>query len=180
MASPLPFYISPCYNLVSWAITAMKLILLRSLTSYFLIRWILQHSYLTLLTMPSLLKLTPPSSAFNSLDFFAIFSAAYMLVFIRVFALDPLALCCLGWQFVHFHGLPGTGTLMPPELYLQRLKFSFLPAPNLQLASMYLNFFIMEAFKHKKSRDGNIMNLMSHLVPIIHAWQCFSSHLHTF
>lgn len=130
--------------------------------------------------MPSLLKLTPPSSAFNSLDFFAIFSAAYMLVFIRVFALDPLALCCLGWQFVHFHGLPGTGTLIPPELYLQRLKFSFLPAPNLQLASMYLNFFIMEAFKHKKSRDGNIMNLMSHLVPIIHAWQCFSSHLHTF
>lgn len=44
-----------------------------------------------------------------------------------------------------------------------------------QLASMYLNFFIMEVFKHKKSRDGNIINLMSHLVPIIHTWQCFSS-----
>ena len=54
-----------------------------------------------------------------------------MVVFLRVIALDPLALCCLGWQFVHFHGLPGTCTLMPPELYLQHLKFPFLSAPNL-------------------------------------------------
>lgn len=131
LASPLPFYTSPCYNLVFWAITAMKLILLRSLISYFLIWWILQHSHLTLLTMPSLLKLTPLSSTFNSSGFFAIFSTVYMVVFLRVIALDPLALCCLGWQFVHFHGLPGTCTLMPPELYLQHLKFPFLPAPNL-------------------------------------------------